>query len=98
MQFYRSLIHLLHILRGIIGIAILNSAPPLEDLVENSPLDSISKVDLTIEYIKNKGIEYATNNREQFNTYGIITGFCVFLDIVSFLITLFKVIASSNSV
>ena len=82
-----TLIHLVHVLRGITGIIILNNVPNIYEIVVNAPLDNkamrMSEISQTfIQYLKAKGLDYLETNKPKFTIYGILTGVCAVLDII----------------
>jgi len=94
--FYRSLSHLLHILRGVIGITLLNAIPPLENVIEDFPVDR--PMDLIFDYMKSRAEAYVHENTHQFTAYTIVSIFCGLIDTCMFSITIFNIAVKDDPV
>jgi len=73
-----SIIHLVHIVRSVIGLLILASLPPLSDIIQQVPLeDKVMKMaevsTIFINYLKSRGLEYLEENKPRLILYGILT-------------------------
>ncbi len=87
-----SLFHLGHVVRGLIGVAILNSAPTVQDLIESTPLEDkvmhMAEISAAFtNHMRAKGLEYMDNNRAKLSGYGVWTGICLLVDIGLLLFT-----------
>lgn len=91
---------MLHILRGIIGVFILDSMPSVQDLIDSTPINEPDEklAGSVTEYMRIRGQEFAQNNKQQFTTYGIVTIICMIIDVWMFLWSLFNISRSSNAV
>ena len=80
-----SFIHIVHIVRGILGIIILSGLPSLTDLIKKAPLEDKTMrmgeiTSVFIDYLKSKSLEYLDRAKPKLTWYGIITIICIIID------------------
>ncbi len=62
---WASSIHLVHFIRGLVGIGILNSAPTLQELIDGAPMEDkvmhMAEISAAFgNHLKSKGLELFT--------------------------------------
>ncbi len=69
-------------------MTILDATPSVQDLLETVPLEepraSGDMASEFTEYMKVKGMEYATTNKYQFTSYAVVTVVCSLVDMTVF--------------
>jgi len=81
-----TLIHLIHIGRGIMGIIVLNEVPKLHEVIQQTPLeDKIMRMSdistIFMNHVKSESLKYLEENKPRLTGYGIYTIICLLVDL-----------------
>jgi len=94
-----SAFHLIHLLRGITGIRILNNTPTLQEVIDTAPVEDkiMHMADISavfISHIQSKGLSYIEGNKTKLAGYGILTMLCLVVDLVLLAFAIWVLIGS----
>lgn len=100
---YTSAIHLVHFIRGLIGLCILNNTPTIQELIDSAPMEDrvmhMSEISAAFsKHIQSKGLAYMEGNRGKLTMYAITTVLCLLTDIGLLGYTVWLIVQGSDFV